>query len=137
MGVCLIGQMASGFSEVQLLAAATWVQWIIQPSSWSIILQVALGLGFVIFVHELGHFLVAKACGVKCALEQQRCKPDGVAYSAADGEVVIPAAIGCPTRKRDGPQAAIVGVHFDGSGSREGRGAVAEEVAALGAGMGD
>src|SRR5262249_25898333 len=22
--------------------------------------------GFVIFVHELGHFLVAKACGVKC-----------------------------------------------------------------------
>lgn len=28
--------------------------------------QVALGLGFVIFVHELGHFLVAKACGVRC-----------------------------------------------------------------------
>ena len=28
--------------------------------------QVALGLGFVIFVHELGHFLAAKACGVKC-----------------------------------------------------------------------
>jgi regulator of sigma E protease len=26
----------------------------------------ALGLGFVIFVHELGHFLVAKLCGVKC-----------------------------------------------------------------------
>ena len=25
-----------------------------------------LGLGFVVFVHELGHFLVAKACGVKC-----------------------------------------------------------------------
>ncbi len=24
------------------------------------------GLGIVIFVHELGHFLVAKACGVKC-----------------------------------------------------------------------
>lgn len=32
---------------------------------WNI-LSVALGLGFVIFVHELGHFLVAKACGVKC-----------------------------------------------------------------------
>ena len=30
------------------------------------ILKVAVGLGFVIFVHELGHFLVAKACGVKC-----------------------------------------------------------------------
>ncbi len=31
-----------------------------------IILMVAVGLGFVIFVHELGHFLVAKLCGVKC-----------------------------------------------------------------------
>jgi regulator of sigma E protease len=29
-------------------------------------LMVAVGLGFVIFVHELGHFLVAKLCGVKC-----------------------------------------------------------------------
>src|SRR6478736_8719481 len=29
-------------------------------------LGVAAGLTFVIFVHELGHFLVAKACGVKC-----------------------------------------------------------------------
>ncbi len=29
-------------------------------------LEVALGLGFVIFVHELGHFTVAKLCGVKC-----------------------------------------------------------------------
>src|SRR5690349_19407236 len=28
--------------------------------------SVSAGLGFVIFVHELGHFLVAKACGVKC-----------------------------------------------------------------------
>lgn len=27
---------------------------------------VAVGIGFVIFVHELGHFLVAKMCGVKC-----------------------------------------------------------------------
>jgi regulator of sigma E protease len=47
------------------LAAATWLEWIVQPSSWLVILQVAGGLGFVIFVHELGHFLVAKACGVK------------------------------------------------------------------------
>ena len=39
---------------------AEWLKWI-----W-MITQVALGLGFVIFVHELGHFLVAKACGVKC-----------------------------------------------------------------------
>lgn len=34
--------------------------------SWWAIAQVLIGLGFVIFVHELGHFLVAKACGVKC-----------------------------------------------------------------------
>src|SRR5262245_48527706 len=31
-----------------------------------VILKVSIGLGAVIFVHELGHFLVAKACGVKC-----------------------------------------------------------------------
>lgn len=30
------------------------------------IMLVALGLGFVIFVHELGHFLAAKLFGVKC-----------------------------------------------------------------------
>ena len=54
MGLCVI------------VAAATWLEWIVQPASWWVILQVALGLGFVIFVHELGHFLVAKACGVKC-----------------------------------------------------------------------
>ncbi|MFK7767305.1 MAG: site-2 protease family protein [Mariniblastus sp.] len=29
-------------------------------------LQVLFGLGAVIFVHELGHFLAAKSCGVKC-----------------------------------------------------------------------
>ncbi len=33
---------------------------------WWAVLQVVIGLGAVIFVHELGHFLVAKACGVKC-----------------------------------------------------------------------
>lgn len=31
-----------------------------------IILEVAIALGLVIFVHELGHFAVAKFCGVKC-----------------------------------------------------------------------
>ena len=46
--------------------AAGWGEWLIQPSNWWVIFQVAAGLGFVIFVHELGHFLVAKACGVKC-----------------------------------------------------------------------
>jgi regulator of sigma E protease len=49
-----------------LMAAASWLEWIAQPANWWVVLQVAGGLGFVIFVHELGHFLVAKACGVKC-----------------------------------------------------------------------
>jgi regulator of sigma E protease len=49
-----------------MIAAATWVEWFSQPANWLVVLQVAGGLGFVIFVHELGHFLVAKACGVKC-----------------------------------------------------------------------
>ncbi|MFM8734606.1 MAG: site-2 protease family protein [Pirellulales bacterium] len=48
------------------LVAATWLEWFAQPANWWVVLQVAGGLGFVIFVHELGHFLVAKACGVKC-----------------------------------------------------------------------
>ncbi len=34
--------------------------------NWLYGLYVAIGVGFIIFVHELGHFLVAKACGVKC-----------------------------------------------------------------------
>jgi regulator of sigma E protease len=38
----------------------------LEPSSYLAMLLVAVGLGLVIFVHELGHFLVAKACGVKC-----------------------------------------------------------------------
>jgi regulator of sigma E protease len=43
---------------------ATFVDQVLEWT-WSIF-SVAVGLGFVIFVHELGHFLVAKACGVKC-----------------------------------------------------------------------
>ncbi len=43
------------------LIAAGWSD----PSMWFAGLEVALGLGFVIFVHELGHFAVAKMCGVK------------------------------------------------------------------------
>ncbi len=46
------------------LVGATGLAWFIE--NWWVVLQVAGGLGFVIFVHELGHFLVAKACGVKC-----------------------------------------------------------------------
>ena len=32
---------------------------------WHVLLTV-IALGMVIFVHELGHFVVAKLCGVKC-----------------------------------------------------------------------
>jgi len=38
----------------------------IDPGYWWAVFQVVLGLGAVIFVHELGHFLAAKSCGVKC-----------------------------------------------------------------------
>jgi regulator of sigma E protease len=46
-----------------LLAAYDWstLLWLLQ-----VVPMVAIGLGAVVFVHELGHFLVAKACGVKC-----------------------------------------------------------------------
>ncbi|MGO8689352.1 MAG: site-2 protease family protein [Thermoguttaceae bacterium] len=40
--------------------------WYTDPENWLAILEVAIGLGFVIFVHELGHFSVARLCGVKC-----------------------------------------------------------------------
>ncbi|MBN2475923.1 MAG: site-2 protease family protein [Pirellulales bacterium] len=36
------------------------------PALWIAVLKVAVGLGLAIFVHELGHFTVAKWCGVKC-----------------------------------------------------------------------
>ncbi len=45
-----------------LSAESFWLN----PASWWAMAQVLIGLGLVIFVHELGHFLVAKACGVKC-----------------------------------------------------------------------
>ena len=48
---------------MHLIAAGFWLA---DPQNWLVVLQVALGLGFVIFVHELGHFAVAKMCGVKC-----------------------------------------------------------------------
>ncbi|MFO0789196.1 MAG: site-2 protease family protein [Pirellulales bacterium] len=44
-----------------VLFAAIDLYWLVP-----VVLKVAIGLGAVIFVHELGHFLVAKACGVKC-----------------------------------------------------------------------
>jgi regulator of sigma E protease len=65
---CLMrGDVFSQFdaTQVMILAAetSTWASW----GTWLYnILLVVLGLGFVIFVHELGHFLAAKAFGVKC-----------------------------------------------------------------------
>ncbi len=49
-----------------LLIGETALPWFLRLSAWWTIAQVALGLGFVIFVHELGHFMIAKLCGVKC-----------------------------------------------------------------------
>jgi len=45
-----------------LLAETVWAD----PMHYWSIARVVFGLGLVIFVHEAGHFLVAKACGVKC-----------------------------------------------------------------------
>jgi regulator of sigma E protease len=48
------------------LLAVDWAQLgDIAAFVWHILL-VVIGLGMVIFVHELGHFAVAKLCGVKC-----------------------------------------------------------------------
>ena len=47
------------FSVVAFFSASSW-------ATFLAILKALAALGFVIFVHELGHFLVAKACGVKC-----------------------------------------------------------------------
>ncbi len=48
---------------LHLIFAATLASW-----GWYAlnVLEVVIGLGMVIFVHELGHFVVAKLCGVKC-----------------------------------------------------------------------
>jgi regulator of sigma E protease len=54
-----IGLMLAAMAEEP--GVASW--FFLKVLAW---LGVAAGLTFVIFVHELGHFLVAKACGVKC-----------------------------------------------------------------------
>ncbi|MCA9189375.1 MAG: site-2 protease family protein, partial [Planctomycetales bacterium] len=48
-----------------LYLIATQSMWL-DPQLWVSVFKAMFGLGFVIFVHELGHFLVAKMCGVKC-----------------------------------------------------------------------
>jgi len=59
VGLCLNGGLYLNVGSC-LIAAASPFEWLL------VILQVGLGLGAVIFVHELGHFAVAKMCGVKC-----------------------------------------------------------------------
>ena len=54
--------MDIGLIDGTLLGASWWLD----PNNWLSMTKAALGLGFVIFVHELGHFLVAKMCGVQC-----------------------------------------------------------------------
>ncbi len=40
--------------------------WYLEWGTWLAILEVIIGIGFLIFIHELGHFVVARLCGVKC-----------------------------------------------------------------------
>ena len=40
--------------------------WYLEPNFLLGVVQAAVGLGLLIFVHELGHFAVAKWCGVQC-----------------------------------------------------------------------
>jgi regulator of sigma E protease len=64
-----VGQTGDQAVDIGLILAATTQEpglatWLgLKILAW---FGVAAGLTFVIFVHELGHFLVAKACGVKC-----------------------------------------------------------------------
>ncbi len=58
MDFCLIAETTA--------AAASSIDWTAWYNGTMSVLMVAAGLGFVIFVHELGHFLAAKSCGVKC-----------------------------------------------------------------------
>lgn len=58
LGMCLTANIAA-----TIVASIDWSAY---GAGALAIMAAALGLGFIIFVHELGHFLVAKACGVKC-----------------------------------------------------------------------
>lgn len=57
---------SSGDSQVDIsLIAQAEFSWF-ELASWIAILKMVIGFGMLIFVHELGHFLAAKACGVRC-----------------------------------------------------------------------
>lgn len=51
--------------DFELIAAMDLSGWL-DVNWWGSIIQTILGIGLIIFVHELGHFLAAKSCGVKC-----------------------------------------------------------------------
>lgn len=55
---------ANGFSLVVVAAIIGLIAWKFTLAEQWAILKAALGLSFVIFIHELGHFLVAKWCDV-------------------------------------------------------------------------
>ncbi len=65
---CSFSFLLTGLLAAAIDTEPTGVMAILMPVLGTLqsFLYVAVGLGFVIFVHELGHFLVAKACGVKC-----------------------------------------------------------------------
>ncbi len=63
LGNCqLLGQLLAQNVLAQT-ADPSWIETVVS-SVW-VWARVAMGIGFVIFVHELGHFLAAKWCGVK------------------------------------------------------------------------
>ena len=55
---------SEGDNTVDCSLIAAGFSWF-ELSSWIGIFWMGVGLGFIIFVHELGHFLAAKSCGVK------------------------------------------------------------------------
>lgn len=55
------------------------------------ILGVALGLGFLVFIHELGHFFAAKACKVKILTFAFGFGPDLIKYTYKDTKYCIKA----------------------------------------------
>ena len=73
------------------------ISWWLMLSSWMSILKMVVGLGLVIFVHELGHFVVAKMCGVKCEKFYV-----GFDVPIKIGPFTLPAALFKKTGRRNG-----------------------------------
>ncbi len=58
MAAYLMADLLAEFNMLEAVLGVLGTIWLV--------LKVAAGIGFVIFVHELGHFGVARMCGVKC-----------------------------------------------------------------------